>query len=759
MARQQPAVVVIVRHGARLDAADKGWHLTSPTPYDPPLTYGGWVQSRALGLRIASLLNKRGTEAATDDAAARSRNSSLADSGLELEVHDLSSKPSAGAGKKTRRKHKVIIHSSPFQRCVQTSVGISAGLSQYQNVSANGRKGSDTRVKSASHLHSASPRLHAAAAAGSPKLEPIAEPRHPRPRDEVRRALREQKRQEKATLRVDAFLGEWLSPDYFEMITPPPNSTLMVAGAKADLLRRGDAIDVYNPARTPKLPGSLWGTHTGPGHQQPVSTTSDAIDSAKSNVRVLPKRDRASSYGSVGSSSSHRSDGRSSPFRPTEPNSPPKTNQSSTLGYNPPAPTYAVSPVDPIPRGYVAHARDACLDVDYQWDSMREPHFWGDGGIFGEEWSAMHKRFRRGLENMLEWYGENHGVLHTDDHEAVPEVSHSEEDGEEEEETELVLVLVTHGAGCNALIGALTNQPVLLDVGMASLTMATRKPDAPALSLAGLTSSSASSPAPGTPDVPDRPRPPHRRSSVDLGLSSIYDMKIVASSEHLRPGVDPSVTTNPTPSSPALASQSVPDYRRRMGASVHAAAGAPIASNWDLGEPAHPPARPHHPALGSIRRPSQATGIQPIRSYSISSTPQQARPTVESPNMSSAAGLWSPVIGKPASPGEETGLDFPDPSPSSLSNTTEGAVKSPDGDVSPAHTNGTSTPEEVADKLAEEAEKENAVSDLPLVSSDVPKGLGRSLSQKGLWGSAPSGARTEREKGMPKRRWTMQQEQ
>jgi hypothetical protein len=44
----------------------------------------------------------------------------------------------------------------------------------------------------------------------------------------------------KSTIRVDAFLGEWLSPDYFESITPPPSSIMMVASAKADLLRRED---------------------------------------------------------------------------------------------------------------------------------------------------------------------------------------------------------------------------------------------------------------------------------------------------------------------------------------------------------------------------------------------------------------------------------------------------------------------------------------------------------------------------------------
>lgn len=705
------------------------------------------MQSRALGLRIASLLDKRGAEATTDGGP---RKPSYADSDLdvyELNNGSASNRDRNGVPKPKKRKQKVIIHSSPFQRCVQTSVGISAGLSQYQNVAANGRKSSDARIKTVSQLHSASPRLQATKIMGSPKLDPITEPQQSRHREDFRRSLKEHSPQEKATLRVDAFLGEWLSPDYFEMITPPPNSTLMVAGAKADLLRRGEAIDMYTPTGSPKPSGNLWGAQAASSQSHPISTSGD---SAKAHHRAAPKRDRASSHGSAASSSSHRSDGRSSPFRPTEIMPPPPGRQS--LGYTPPAPSYAVSPVDHIPRGYVAHAREACVDVDYQWDSMREPHFWGDGGAFGEEWSSMHKRFRRGLENMLEWYGENHGIQHTDDHEAVPEVSLT--GGEEEVETELVLVLVTHGAGCNALIGAMTNQPVLLDVGMASLTMATRKADAPPF--IGPSSLPARSTTPGTPEpLERRPSPPHRRSSVDMGLSSIYDMKIVASSEHLRPGVDPSNTNPAIPSSPSLASQSVPDYRRRFGGGAHAAAGAPIASNWDLGEPAtQPHPRPHHPALGSMRRPSQATGIQPIRSYSVSTAPPpQPRPIIANTDSSGVAGgLWSPIIGKQ-----------PD-SPSSLNpgmtnvSLLDGA-KSPDGTVSPKHEEGTSTPEEIAEKLAEDAEKHEAVSDLPVVSSDVPKGLGRSLSQKGLWGSAPSGAKNEREKGFPKRRWTLQQEQ
>jgi hypothetical protein len=61
----------------------------------------------------------------------------------------------------------------------------------------------------------------------------------------------------KILLRIDAFLGEWLSPDYFDQITPPPNSTMMVAGAKADLLRRGDYVEA--PPTKPQSKGHFPG--------------------------------------------------------------------------------------------------------------------------------------------------------------------------------------------------------------------------------------------------------------------------------------------------------------------------------------------------------------------------------------------------------------------------------------------------------------------------------------------------------------------
>jgi len=84
------------------------------------------------------------------------------------------------------------------------------------------------------------------------------------------------------------------------------------------------------------------------------------------------------------------------------------------------------------------------------------------------------------------------------------------------------VILVTHGAGCNALIGALTNHPVLIDVGMASLTMAVRK--------TVITPKSSPSTSP-----PESPRLHARVGAKVLGISDEYEVKLIANTEHLRP--------------------------------------------------------------------------------------------------------------------------------------------------------------------------------------------------------------------------------
>lgn len=250
------------------------WALTSATPYDTPLTYGGFNAARSIGIRIAS---------------------------------ELAASPSS-------KPRRIIIHTSPFLRCIQTSISLGTQLPT------------------------------------------------------------------KPLLRIDAWLGEWLSSDYYAEITPPPSSELMVANAKMEYLR----------------PGYLAGN-------------------------IAP--------------------------------------DDGTGAYAPPRPTHAVAVNEGIPEGYVQHARDR-LTFDFHWDSAR----FGDGGELGEEWTSMLKRSRRGFINILNYY-------------CTPESQPSEE--EEEEEVDTVLVLVTHGSGANALLGAMTDQPVLRDIGTGSITMGVRTEGTP----------------------------------------------------------------------------------------------------------------------------------------------------------------------------------------------------------------------------------------------------------------------------------------
>lgn len=292
---------------------------------------------------------------------------------------------------------------------------------------------------------------------------------------------------------------------------------MMIASAKAELLRPGEAIEGSDSgSRTHgNFPGG-WSVDWSSASSADESEEKTGLANMAALGHSLPSRTRSSTHGSDSPSSSYSS--RRNPIRlntNTVASSP-----DTDVAYVPPTPTYAISSSDPIPVGYVAHARDACIDVSYQWDSMRPPQSWGNGGDYGEEWSSMHRRFRNGLSKMIEWY-EEHGT-------AVTKAAEMFVDPTEEEETDTVLILVTHGAGCNALLGALTNQPVLLDVGMASLTMAVRKERAKGAKERRRESEEATNPSSA--------RKNGRRGSIDLGIAEDYEMTYTASTEHLRAG-------------------------------------------------------------------------------------------------------------------------------------------------------------------------------------------------------------------------------
>lgn len=739
----------------RLDAADQRWHLSTPTPYDPPLTYGGWNQCQALGVRIASLLHAREEQKAEEDG------------------HD-----HGNGARRRRKKHKVVIHTSPFLRCLQTSVAISAGMAQFEEPKERPAVG---RARTPAQLHSASPRLRGmeSSSSSSHGLASIAEPRQDLQHDLARRALSHHKRYRKSKIRVDAFLGEWLNPQYFDHITPPPPSPMMVAGAKAELMQNQN-VDIFTPSVSHKSSsGSLWsgGSNRSTGSREsPLDDWSHVTNALHAPIAT---RDRSNSASSVGSNDSS---GRRSPYRPKSPfrhghgHGHGHTLQpfTSTIPkpevaiYRPPKPSYAISNSDYIPRGYFAHARSATVNVDYHWDSSRRPQDWGDGGDFGEEWSSMHRRFRRGLNHVVEWYSHHNADDRGEDALGLEQAENHNHGDEEEEQEELVVILVTHGAGCNALIGALTNQPVLLDVGMASLTMAVRKDSPPPLNL-------SDTPVAGSPTTSSFPTPDPstllndgtRRSSLDVGLSAIYDLKLVSSSEHLRKGADP--TKGPTTSIPPSMKNghdALPKYKRN-GANAHAATGAGIDSTWDLGEMKRTTS---NSSLGSMRRPSAP--VAPARTASPSYFSKSDDRFAATPPPTFTTGLWTPPTarGTPqlsaqvkedkevnfstlndaeerASPGQS--VNSPPPSrPASAASVGGDAIPSLDSKVETGTLQDVA-PEEAADDVGE----------LPHVSEKLPQSLSRGLSQKGLWGRQISGDKVARKHpaNTPKRRWTVNQ--
>lgn len=583
--------------------------------------------------------------------------------------------------RKRKREHKVVIHSSPFLRCVQTSIAIGSGIAQYQGELEKKRRrrsSTEDNVK-LSRLKQAIIEEEGDSAAA---MEELGDASH---REAVRRALK-QPGIEKSILRVDAFLGEWMTLDYYKDIMPPPESPLMIASAKAELLK-SEPIDLFQPTAAARghFPGGWHRTgHSADDNsaRPPSPGNGDTFSGLSALEHALPRRDRASSHSSAGSTSSRKSHKGS------------RIVSTVRTLYNPPIPAYALSASEPIPKGYVAHAREACIDVDLQWDSMREPQNWGDGGEYGEEWSAMHKRFRLGLYRLITWY-KGHGIAdcpHSE--EAISGGNPVEED---EDDYDLAVVLVTHGAGCNALIGALTNQPVLIDVGMASLTMAVQKPN----NSNGVDQTNGNDPT------------PRRRSSVDFGLSNEYEIRLLASSEHLRSGAETAGLS--ALQSPKIVPH-IPEYRAGYKTGSQSLDDG-LKSRSSVRETT----RPANSALGSIRR--STTTSSSSRRYDSASPSRSSNP-------GSATGLWSRTPTTPATSGTLDGSELSASPPKDFS-------------LPPSlHAKSSSTPDKGSDSERDEL--------APL----KPSALGRSMSGHGLWGANGNTSWNPREIG-PKRRWTV----
>ncbi|KAF4989278.1 hypothetical protein FGRMN_9202 [Fusarium graminum] len=523
-----PAYIFVVRHGNRLDAADKKWHLSSPTPYDPPLTYGGWLQARAVGNQISSIL-----EQAKDE-------------------YESSSKTT-----KKRRRFKVVIHSSPFLRCAQTSIGISSGLAQ------------------------------------TPQESPY------RPNDIFISATGPPRNFLSTVLRLDSFLGEWLSPEYFEQITPPPGSALMLGSAKAELLRREDYSALTSaPAPTP-MP------HRG-------STASLWNGSPAASPSLGPVRSVSAAEGAPGSAMAAAVTGQ-------------LANQLEKKGYKIPKPNYAISSSGKIPDGFVAHARDECVVVDYQWDSMRAPLDFGDGGQLGEDWTDMHKRFRRGLKKMVDWYATTDAP-----EQMVTQAAGTSQHGSDDEsslsedvDVETVVILVSHGAGCNALIGAITHQPVLMDVGIASITMAVRKQDADYNTL--LATSAVETP----------------NAEPHVSPHQMYDIRMSASTEHLR-----STTSTPVSARSTSADGFAAIRGRNPSISGDDEVLGPLMGSFVYSDPKIPMGSRSNSASAALGSSIRRTSVSqrplnrgPLLATATSETTPKTNPTSTS---KPSFGLWTP---------------------------------------------------------------------------------------------------------------------
>ena len=687
----------IDRHGARLDAADTQWHLTSPTPYDPPLTYGGWRQSQALGGRIASIIQSR--EAAT------SRHSSHSHSDLDINGGSLGKerRDRHHSPRGRRRRHKIVVHSSPFLRCVQTSIAISAGIAQYQDPS----KPSSHQSHSKPHvMHSGSPHLHAMEDRKSHRLSVISEPGAAgtsgrrimsQALDKIPRTL----------LRVDAFLGEWLSPEYFDKITPPPGSKLMVASAKAELLRQGDPVDmVHTSKRNVSGVGNFLWTGTTSASKSQSFDEDTPLNDMSSLSKNMPTFSRANSH-SLGSSPTRSSMKITSRVE----TSPAIENPV----YVPPTPSYAISPSQPIPQGYVTHARNACVKVDYQWDSFRPPLEWGNGGEYGEEWSNMHKRFRRGLHEMISWYRSHEpseALKPVSDGSPQSQSSQSTQgtqssEASEDDDVDTVLVLVTHGAGCNALIGALTNQPVLIDVGMASLTMAVRK----TVEYKRVASPISEVP----PTSPSR----RRQSLADFGISDEFEVKLVSSTEHLRAGspflAGPKVKPNVSIRDKSPYRYERPGFVKTSG-STSSAMDDGLNSDSDSSNSTSTSSR-----FGGLQR-SATTAVK------------------------SSGGLWSKP--EPKNVIDVFEKDTKRPSSQAVQND---SLKTDSLDGTSEKTHGTSLEQVKSDPTNGDHTGRN------LANGFHDHGQqGRSIAPNGLWGTPPQALGTQRETGT-KRRWTLSQ--
>lgn len=549
---------------------------------------------------------------------------------------------------------------------------------------------------------------------------------------------------EKTVLRLDAFLGEWLTPSYFELITPPPGSSLMLASAKAGLLRKEDYSSNPNFAAYNNAASGAQTWAQSPAPITPVSS----LDNVSGLADALRRAGRSDSVTSVTSNGESR--------------------LLAGGAYVAPVPAYAISHNAEIPNGYVPHARDNCCHVDYQWDSMRGTLDWGDGGMLGEEWTSMHQRFRKGLQKLVDWYStaENPTQMVTKERRGSVTDDYVMVDDEEDFEVESVVIIVSHGAGCNALIGAITHKPVLTDVGLASLTEAVRKPDVQDVENDIL------------PRVPSNVSNTVSEPSGLVAIHEYYDLKLLASNEHLGRTRTPSVSAAPKPPSRGRLGSS--NFTSSPLSTIASSSNGLFSLNSNSSESRNTPSTTSsaggmRPASGSLSRPAARLGLNTTASGLGGGITVGSGVTSFLSKQPAGGGLWSPVRSTLDTPDEEEDDFLPNFSSfdsgfsASVVNKSEDSAKAI---LAPALARPTTPPKpsNMEGRVRSDSTvspRSNAISNYgPTATADtVPDQERISIRQRrqlgsgagGLWGGLrPFGEdEVSRDLTSPKRRWTV----
>lgn len=241
----------------------------------------------------------------------------------------------------------------------------------------------------------------------------------------------------------------------------------------------------------------------------------------------------------------------------------------------------------------------------------------------------MHRRFRAGIRSLLNWYATSDSpekMVSTTASDPNRDTVNGPSGDREDDTLETVVVIVSHGAGCNALIGAITHQPVLMDVGIASITMAMRRPG---INYGELAAFSPSQPAVPRPFVP---------------VDRMYELRMSASTEHLQ-----SSTSTPVSSRPSQMSNIWNAGSRGRTATMPASSGPVVAAfvrNDPLGSPGSRSSSASAAIGHSQRRESAPQRLPPA--MAVFGAP--AGPGKKSPSPPNggpgrgppASGLWEP---------------------------------------------------------------------------------------------------------------------